>query len=411
MFALGAALFLALIVKDTVGLPLEQYLRVVVQIGVGVYAALWLVRSWSDVRLSRYLLFFLYLAVLSATAAVSGQPVWVLLQVFSLACVFIFFIAFAEYFDDPGEARRLIFAVVGGAFAAACLAGIILYVLDPARTIDTTVDPWRYKGAFNKPGCVAAAAGLLLLFAVFERWHPLLRLGAGLVAAANLLLSGSRSSMLAAAAAILVTLLIYSPRRLLLAGAAVGAALAFVYVDAAVDLSLPPSVQKAMRLESVHTLSGRTDMWALGLEVLAGSPVLGYGFTVGSDAFSGMRYQIIDQFGTSSNMVKQGGLLDSGYMQSLMDSGILGITVYGVIILVSLFSAVRQPDRYVGAPILACLLFLAIANVGESLIFAGATPHSVFYWYLAILSARLLRSSPSPAVVASLPAAPAASRP
>ena len=375
----------------------------VVQIGVGAYAALWLVKYWSDARLSRYTLFFLYLLALSATAAVSGQPVWVLLQVFSLACVFIFFIAFAEHFDDPGEARCRIFAVVGGAFAAACLAGIMLYVLDPARTIDTTVDPWRYKGAFNKPGCVAAAAGLLLLFAVFERWHPLLRIGAGLVAAANLLLSGSRSSMLAAAAAVLVTLLVHSPRRLLLAGAAVGAALAFVYVDSAVELSLPPSMQKAMRLESVSTLSGRTDMWALGLEVLTGSPVLGYGFTVGSDAFSGMRYQIIDQFGTSSNMVKQGGLLDSGYMQSLMDSGVLGITVYGLIILVSIVSAAFQRDRHVGAPILACLLFLAIANVGESLIFAGATPHSVFYWYLAILSARLLRSSPASAPIAARP--------
>ncbi len=62
-----------------------------------------------------------------------------------------------------------------------------------------------------------------------------------------------------------------------------------------------------------------------------------------------------------------------------------------------------QRDRHVGAPILACLLFLAIANVGESLIFAGATPHSVFYWYLAILSARLLHFSPAPAPIAARP--------
>jgi len=41
--------------------------------------------------------------------------------------------------------------------------------------------------------------------------------------------------------------------------------------------------------------------------------------------------------------------------------------------------------------------------VGESLIFAGATPHSVFYWYLAILSARLLRFSPAPAPIAARP--------
>jgi O-antigen ligase len=171
------------------------------------------------------------------------------------------------------------------------------------------------------------------------------------------------------------------------------ASLAGLYLVLAADLPLPPAVARTLRFESLETMSGRTDLWSLGFQQFLEKPWLGYGFTRGADAYAPFRARILEQVGDTSPVLGRHPVVDGGYIQSLLDSGVIGSVFYVAIILAAIYNAARIGGTPNAPPIFACILFLAVANFAETIIFSAIKIQSVFFWYLALVSARLSRPS------------------
>ena len=98
----------------------------------------------------------------------------------------------------------------------------------------------------------------------------------------------------------------------------------------------------------------------------------------------------------SSQSASQGAVtLHNGYLQALLDSGAIGAALYVAVILSALgcFLFYDRDKRY--ASEFYGLLFLAIANLGETVIFGAAVLHGVWFWYLSVLALTLALARPS----------------
>jgi O-antigen ligase len=232
-----------------------------------------------------------------------------------------------------------------------------------------------------------------VVISAFFNWPLLLRLSGGAIGFLNLWLSGSRNALAAAVVAMVVTPLVCGKKRWLILLGGSFASLAGLYLVLAADLPLPPAVARTLRFESLETMSGRTDLWSLGFQQFLEKPWLGYGFTRGADAYAPFHARILEQVGNTSPVLGRHPVVDGGYIQSLLDAGIIGSVFYVAIILAAIYNAARIGAKPDAPPILACILFLAVANFAETIIFSAIKIQSVFFWYLALVSARLSRTS------------------
>jgi hypothetical protein len=88
--------------------------------------------------------------------------------------------------------------------------------------------------------------------------------------------------------------------------------------------------------------------------------------------------------------------MHSGFFQSLLDSGAIGTLLYISIIIGAVVAMIRY-DRLRAYPsVFFTVVFLAVANFGETVIFTAGTFPSVYFWYLAVF-AFALRYQPAPA--------------
>lgn len=401
MYAILIFVLLALLFKTPLRLPGDFYSVLLIEGIAGLYALYFMVRYHRQVDLTRYWLFLAYLGVLWLSALSSADAAWVLAQALALTSVVIFFIVFAEGHPDLQTVQRRVLLVFAVAVAFAGIASVIYYKVFGIVAIDTSVVPWRYKGLFSKPADIAAASGLLVVISAFSSWPVFLRLCGGAIGFLNLWLSGSRNALAAVVVSMIVTPLISSTRRWLMLWAGAFASVAGLYLVVAADLTLPPAVARSLRFESLQTMSGRTDLWSLGFQQFLEKPWLGYGFTRGADAYAPFHAEILQRVGDTSPVLGRHPVVDGGYIQSLLDAGVIGSILYIAIILAAIYNAARISRRPDAPPILACILFLAVANFAETVIFSAIKIQSVLFWYLALVSARLSRTS---AIAASAPA-------
>jgi O-antigen ligase len=170
-------------------------------------------------------------------------------------------------------------------------------------------------------------------------------------------------------------------------------ALAFVGVIGSlglviVDVHLASETQsKVIRSGSIGTLSGRTVLWELALKKYQDSPFLGYGFTTGSDALaSDMGDTLSTAFGVADRSQQKAFSLHSGYIQSFLDSGAIGASLYLSILGLALWRLLwYDQERRHGAE-MYCLLFFSISNLTDTIIFGAAVFYEVFYWYLSVVA-------------------------
>jgi O-antigen ligase len=393
MYAILIFVLLALLFKTPLRLPGDFYTVLLVEGMAGLYAVYFIVRHGGEVKLTRYWLFLAYLGVLWLSALSSANAAWVSAQAMALTSVVIFFIVFVEGYPDVQAVQRRVFVVFAAAIALTGVASVIYLKVFGIAAMDTSVQPWRYKGLFPSSADIGAASGLLVVISAFSNWPLLLRLSGGAIGFLNLWLSGSRNALAAAVAAMVVTPLVCGKKRWLILLGGSFASLASLYLVLAADLPLPPAVARTLRFESLETMSGRTDLWSLGFQQFLEKPWLGYGFTRGADAYAPFRARILEQVGNTSPVLGRHPVVDGGYIQSLLDAGIIGSVFYVAIILAAIYNAARIGAKPDAPPILACILFLAVANFAETIIFSAIKIQSVFFWYLALVSARLSRTS------------------
>ena len=129
-------------------------------------------------------------------------------------------------------------------------------------------------------------------------------------------------------------------------------------------------------------------MWAQALPQYWKHPWLGYGFTTGGTTLEEPQRGGISA--VSQRSPSQGSLtLHNGYLQALLDSGAIGAALYTLMIISALVCFLRYDrHRRYGAEFY-CLLFLAVANLGETVIFGAGVLHGVWYWYLTVLALAL----------------------
>ena len=397
-------LIAALLVKDTAPIGDVYVLRTLSQgmcLGVGCW---WLLTQGSLDALRRYWLILVYILVLGGTAFLSIDSVRVLLQVLSLIAVALFFASFCERAQDKPSIYATATRIVIFALLPICIGSLLLYKLAPASAFDQTVErmTWdsahRFKGLFGKPAGIAAASGVLLGLCAFTQIHWVIRIAGILSSSLCLYLTLSRSFWAGAVAALTVTVLLYSRRKGVVM--ALGACSLLLAVAAVSLIDVKPSTlnqSKAMRSDSLENLSGRTTLWAIALEHFWDSPVLGFGYTEGHHAFLYGRGKSSEIYGQNIDLFrKETFSLHNGYVQAMLDSGGVGVLLYLAIVTVSIWRLLSLDKTKAHAATLYSLLFLSIANIGETVVFTPATFHAAYYWYSAMLAFALRPSNKGP---------------
>ncbi|MCA9423346.1 MAG: O-antigen ligase family protein [Nitrospira sp.] len=392
---LAVLLFLALLIKDTVPLGETLILRGIFE-NLALFTGLaWLLLFGTAEMCKRYLLLIAYLVVLLLTMFVWYEPLWVGLQVVSLAAVVVFFIAFVESTRDAPQAHDKIFQWTAYALIIVCIGSLVLYRLYPSLAIELVESeyspngPPRFKGLFGKPGMMATASGILLGFCLFARLNIFVRILGILSAFPCLFLTLSRTFWAAAIGAVGVVAFFYLRKSRVYFGAAIALLVLSSLLGTVLDIKLSSNAsERIVRQESLTNFSGRTFVWSLALEKFWNSPLLGFGYTLGHHALLEFRGgKVVEDRSSNISLFKNKKFsLHNGYMQALLDSGVIGGILYVLIMAVvpwKLFA--YDKERRYGAA-MYCILFFSISNGGESTVLAAAMFHSVFYWYLAAIA-------------------------
>ena len=391
MLIVFVLLILALLAKDTMPLGDRYILRglsegIALLVGCGGIAMSGIHGlTWRHAGLG------LYLAALILAVPQAEDILVVGFQVLAVMAIVAFSFAFL---NEARLNRRLTLHVARAMLVAltlVCLASLIVQYWHPDNAYEQTFEGPRFRGLFSKPAMMGAASGLLLGLGLFVTWNWGIRILALVTAFPCLLLTHSRTFWVAAMVATGIAGFGYLRWRVVrsLAGVALIMVIVCLCLGIGSQLRLDSLKQSSLlRQDSIETFSGRTVMWKQALQQYWKHPWLGYGFTAG-----GMTLEERDRRGSSVVTLgspSQGSLtLHNGYVQALLDSGGIGAALYaGVIISALICFVIYDRNRQYGGEFY-CLLFLAIANLGETVIFGAGVLHGVWYWYLTVLALSL----------------------
>jgi O-antigen ligase len=416
MRAILVILIVCLIGKDVAFAPFPNVLRGAAQALCFAAGLIYLLPVLSAQLLAGYWPLIAYLVVLMLGVPFTPFPVFVFLQVLSLTSVVVFFVAYLETRQlvlerDVAQVVRCTILVYG----IVIYASLILIKLQPTLAYDSmfagdeTGYEIRFRGMFSRSGVMAAASGLLVGLAAIsvKRWpQKVLLVVPGLVC---LVLTQSRSFWLAGFIAGAVTAWIYYPRLRKWIYASVGTLVFMAAVSAALNITVDTSgIHTFARLDSVRDLTGRTELWQSAYKGWSARPWLGYGFTLGGLGLQRDHLIAADADPTTFSRMT----LHNGYIQSLLDSGLVGVVFYLLAILIAITRILRFDSKRRFPEVLYVLLYLSIANGGESVIYSGSVFQSLCFWIFAVFAMRLTsrdRDAPlaesreSPSVAASRP--------
>ncbi|HUJ79721.1 MAG TPA: O-antigen ligase family protein [Nitrospiria bacterium] len=387
---------LALVGKDV--LPLgDSYVMRGVSEGLALLAGMyWFVTRGRDETVKRYGLVLAYLAVLLLTSMVSRSPLYVIVQTSSLIATVLFFIAYIESQRREEEKNQTVFMTSALLFTAVCLASLILAVYRPQLVYESTIEGERFNGLYGKSAMMGTAAGLLFGLSVLGKWNWPLRIVGLLVSLPCLYLTGSRTFWVAAAVGLCVVAVLYFKHKWAWMAAVIVAAVVLPLTMTAADFHISSKREsQILRTQSMANLSGRVTIWNVAFTKFWERPLLGYGFTIGADAFEGKAQGSKTSVPVGKDY-KYGKsfipTLHNGFIQALLDSGALGAFLYVTIIGYSLWAMLtRDGARQYGVEMFV-LIFLTLSNFGETVIFSAAEYPGVFYWYIALFAMSLKRS-------------------
>ncbi len=390
-------LILALIAKDTSYLGDPYILRGFAQGLCLLVGAMWVATHITGGLLARYWPILLYLGALMLSVTGAARPIYVTLQVVSLSAVVLFFIAYFEVERARGYPSAIFMGTTAVAYGVVMVLSLLAAWLLPEIAYETLYGgEVRFRGLFAKAGMMGSAAGLVIGIAWFglrQWWGKLLLI---VPAAICLAMTLSRTFWVALVVALAVTAWTTRPasRKWIMGLAFVTGMVAAAMVTLHVQLDTG-TANKVLRTRSITNLTGRVSLWEEGLEAFQRRPFVGYGFTVGSDGLDVRGYRIFgrDEFSFSQAREQGRRTLHSGYLQSLLDAGIVGTLFYMLTILMALqrvWKARRNPHV---APYLFALLYLSVSNITENVVYSAAVYDSIFFWGVAIFALSLPKAA------------------
>ena len=351
------------------------------------------VLSRIDSVLTRYWPILGYLFVILVSASVAAQPTYVLLQVISLGAVLLFFIAYFETERVRGYQSELFMQSTVGAYAAIMVLSLVAAWALPQFAYEVLPgNEVRFRGLFAKSGMLGTAAGVMIGIAWFgfKRWWS--RLIFIVPAIFCLAWTLSRTFWVALLVAWAVTAWRLKPqsRKWVVGALLVGSFV--VAVAGVLNVQIDEkAADKMLRTGTITNLSGRVTLWASGFEAIKRSPLLGYGFTAGSDGLKGDGSDLAGRDDSSINDARSHGrvTVHSGYLQSMLDSGVLGSFFYLAAMFLAVLRLWQRGNEERFAPHLFALLFLLIANVTENVVYSAAVYSSLLFWGIAIFALSL----------------------
>ena len=407
MRAVAFLLVAGMIVKDLAFAPYPNVIRVAVQT-ICMLAFVGVMLQESPPGLGRRCWpLWCYLGALICTIPQTPFPLFVAMQVISVASAMCFFVVYCNRRQSRGVvgATDPIIMYVVVAYALMAVASLLLAKIAPGIAYgslyagDAVGDEIRFRGLLSKPGMMGAAAGLLVglgFFAIRSAWLRVLIPIPGLLCLA---LTQSRTFWIAALFAGAATVCIFYPKWRLRVGWATAVVTAILLAATWLGVRLENSqAEQFARLDSVSTLTGRTQLWQAALEGFKEEPLFGFGFTMGSlgmehiqsrEAWSGL--------GAEDAQAHSRATTHNGYLQSLLDSGLVGTFFYVTCIVVALKRLLQYGRDRGNAPVFYSLLFLIVANFAESVIYSGSVFPSIFFWYCAAFAMTLEARMPAPA--------------
>jgi O-antigen ligase len=385
-----ALLILALLAKDATPLGDRFVLRAVSEGAALLMGCAWLLTSGARGVTWRHVILALYVGTLVLAIPQASNPMYVALQVLALVSVVLFSLAFVDAAAQDTRMTRYAVRTLLVALTVVCIASLIARYWHPEFTYEQTFEGPRFRGLFSKPAMMGAASGLLLGLGLFVAWNWGIRITALAASLPCLVLTGSRTFWVAGLLALGVASVRYVRWRWAYVSAGAIVLLAVVCVGIAADLRMTPQQQAMVfRQGSIDTFSGRTAMWTQALQQYWESPWLGHGFTAGGMTLD-RESRGLSAIASSPHTPLQGSVtLHNGYVQALLDSGGVGALLYVAVIFSALMCFVRHDRNRQYAAEFYCLLFLAIANFGETLIFGAAVLHGVWFWYVTVLGLTL----------------------
>jgi len=391
--------FLALLFKDTSFLE-DQYLARGVSQALCLTAGLyWLLTKGSNIAWGKYLLLILFLISIALGVLNSEDPLYTGFQVLSLTAVCLFFVAYNESMAESERRFRAAENIVLWAGIVVLLISLIATQIWPEITYE--YDPIermsRFHGLFGKPAAMACLAAIILGLAQFMKLRLLLKAPALLISGVCLALTYSRTFWVAWLVAMSLTWCWCNPKRRLLSFAGIGALL-ILGCTFAVLFDLRPSLkfsEATLRSDSIKNMSGRTLIWKYAFKYFMHRPLLGYGFTTGGDAFrvSQPDIPVNRDIVKGSVMSKQRFTLHNGYIQAFLDSGLIGGFLYLGLLAKTIVNVMRV-KKALFAPALYVLMFVLVANMGESLMLSAATMTSLLMWYFVVFGLSLAAEQP-----------------
>jgi len=382
--------------KDLLFVPAPYAIRGLTQstaLAIGIF---WLARSADGAILRALAPVWAYLFLLAASAMLSSYPLFAGLQVISLGACALFFAGFAcESKNLRVDGALTLSRAAMIAFSFACGASLLLLLVLPSHAFETLYggdalgEIRRFRGAMSKSSMIACAGGLLVGLCVTVPGWRRFRLIAAALGLACLYLAQARTMWAALFLALLVVLWGYrAASRKWVLWIFIAAIAAVVIVPAQeIKNNLATGTQSVVRTEGIESLSGRVGLWKEGISAIAESPLLGYGLTLGAlglptESLSNTRSE--PTLGNLTYISRE--TLHNGFLQAFLDSGIVGALVYLYIVVATPIRLLRHDLARRYPYVFFVLVFMAIANLGESIIYSGAVFDSVFYWGIVVLA-------------------------
>jgi hypothetical protein len=194
------------------------------------------------------------------------------------------------------------------------------------------------------------------------------------VTGAMLLLTHTRTALLGLIAGILVAVLslitVKARARKFFAGAGVVAAIAIMTLSSFVSTWLA----RGENTQQLHNLTGRTEVWG---------PLL---------AFPRDKFQMIFGFGLSNSSSPVNGLpIDSNWLASYQEQGLIGVIICAIILLFLLVAAFFQPHRVQRALAIFLVTYCMVASFTE----VGFTDVSMYLLDLTLAASLIVSSAVS----------------
>jgi O-antigen ligase len=379
-----------MILKDVTLAPFPYVLRGAAQTLCLATGLITLLATLPTSLFARYWPVLGYLLVLLLTSPFTLFPGFVLLEILSLSSAVVFAVALFEAPQLTRQKRLSQFVLcIVLVYGVIILASLILARLQPGLTFEAlfagneTGVELRFRGLFSKSGVMGAASGILVGLSAIRIKRLPLKLMFMLPGLACLALTQSRSFWLAAFVAGGITAWRYYPhlRKWILAsvGVVTLAGAVFVAFKISVDTA---AVRNFVRLESVSNFTGRTEIWQTAFEGWSKRPWFGYGYTMGGLGLVDNQ----EAYSASDPTQFSRMTLHNGYFQSVLDAGIVGFVFYAMIFLISTSRVIRFDSERRFPEVMYVLAFLAIANVGESVVYSGAIFQSLCFWVFAVFA-------------------------